>query len=79
MLSGLQLYTSLEALDEAGRGEEAMANARLDLLRGIPLLEINDDVAGLATLVVSKDLVPASAASDAFILPWRQYIGPDFS
>ena len=63
--SGLDLYTSLETLDEAGRGDKQMIDARMQLLEGIPLLQINQAAASLASQLVSKRVIPASAGSDA--------------
>ena len=63
--SGLALYTSLETLDEARRGDREMAEERLKLLEGIPLLQINEAAATLALQLVSRRVIPASAGSDA--------------
>jgi len=52
-------------MDEIAQGERAMADARLDLMRGIPLLEITDDVASLTKDLLAKGIVPAKASSDA--------------
>jgi hypothetical protein len=59
------LYTSEAVLEEAGEGDSLMADARLRLLAGIPLLDINEQVADLADELVQKGLVPATAARDA--------------
>jgi hypothetical protein len=63
--SGLDLVTSLETLDEAGRGDRQMAAERLTLLDAIPLLAMTDGAITLAGTLVSKGIVPAKAASDA--------------
>ena len=63
--SGLDLVTSLETLDEAGRGDRRMAAERLTLLDAIPLLAMTDGAITLAGALVSKGIVPAKAASDA--------------
>ena len=63
--SGLELFTSLETLDEAGKGDERMASERLKLLRGIPLLPLPEPGLELARRLVSSGLIPPKAASDA--------------
>jgi hypothetical protein len=63
--SGFDLVTSLETLDEAGRGDRQMAAERLTLLDAIPLLAMTDGAITLAGTLVSKGIVPAKAASDA--------------
>jgi hypothetical protein len=76
--SGLELYTSLETLDEAGRGDKQMIEARLRLLEDIPLLQINQAAASLATQLVSKRVIPASAGSDAVHIAVASVHATDF-
>jgi hypothetical protein len=76
--SGLDLYTSLETLDEAGRGDEQMIDARMQLLEGIPLLQINQAAASLASQLVSKRVIPASAGSDAVHIAVASVHATDF-
>jgi hypothetical protein len=59
------LYTSQIVLEEAADGEAIMAQDRLNLLAGIPLLDINDDVADLANELVESGILPLVAARDA--------------
>lgn len=63
--SGFELFTSLETLDEAGRGDAQMVADRLDLLRNIPLLPLPDEGLELARRLVATGIVPQKAASDA--------------
>jgi hypothetical protein len=63
--SGFELFTSLETLDEAGKGDGKMAADRLQLLRGIPLLPLPDEGLELARYLVTSGIVPQKAASDA--------------
>jgi len=63
--SGLDLVTSLETLDEVGRGDELMAHARQSLLSNVRLLLVTDEVVALASQLVGSGIVPAKAASDA--------------
>ncbi|MDB4642660.1 hypothetical protein OAG07_04285 [Verrucomicrobia bacterium] len=50
--SGFDLFTSQELLDEAGRGDQVMADARMALLEKLEVLEITERVGNFA-----KDLV----------------------
>ena len=76
--SGLDLYTSLETLDEAGRGDTQIIEARLKLLEGIPLLQLNQAAASLASELVCKRVIPASAGSDAMHIAVASAHGTDF-
>ena len=55
--SGLVLFTSLETLDEVGRGDAQMAGERLNLLRGIPLLPLPDEGLELARCLSPEELL----------------------
>lgn len=63
--SGLTLFTSLETIEEAGKGDERMAAERLCLLDGIPILPLPDDAIWLAQKLLDSGIVPNKAASDA--------------
>lgn len=63
--SGFELFTSLETLDEAGKGDAQMAADRLNLLLGIPLLPMPDVALELASGLLFSGIVPEKAASDA--------------
>jgi hypothetical protein len=54
------LYISELVLQEAGRGDEAIAATRLAALAGIAELEIDDDCRALAKTLVTDGAVPAS-------------------
>ena len=60
-----ELFTSQVVLDEVAFGETTMAKLRLDLLDGVPLLQVNDEVKGLARTVLDSGLLPATAERDA--------------
>ena len=59
------MVCSQTVLDECAQGDPEKANARLDLLAGIPLLELSGDVLAIAELLLSKQIIPAKAADDA--------------
>jgi predicted nucleic acid-binding protein len=63
--SGLELFTSLETIDEAGKGDALMAAERLKLIRNIALLPLPDEGLHLAQGLVSSGIIPSKAASDA--------------
>ena len=63
--SGLSLATSLETLDEAKRGDAMMAEARMSLLRELPVLKITSEAVDLAEMLVEAKIIPESVASDA--------------
>jgi hypothetical protein len=60
------LFTSQLVLDEAAEGEFAKAAERLQLLAGIPLLDLNDLVRMLAKRLVATGILPSVAGRDAF-------------
>ena len=63
--SGFDIFTSLEAIEEAQEGDLEMARLRVELLQRATQLPISDDVSSLAQKLVASGLIPAKAASDA--------------
>ncbi|MEM7699615.1 MAG: type II toxin-antitoxin system VapC family toxin [Verrucomicrobiota bacterium] len=76
--SGLELFTSLETLDEASKGDGEMAANRSALLDGIPLLTLTDEALSLAGTLVSKSIVPQKAASDSLHIAIASAHGMDY-
>jgi len=72
---GLDLFTSLETLDEAAKGDEDMANARQQLLAAVRLLPVTEAVIALASTLVAAGLVPAKAASHAMHIAVASVLG----
>ena len=62
------LFTSQLVLDEASEGESAKASERLELLSGLELLDITEEVEALAANLIRSGIVPSVAARDAFHL-----------
>lgn len=60
-----ELFTSQVVLDEIAFGEKGMAQLRLDLLEGIPLLRVTDEVKAFARKVLESGLLPTTADRDA--------------
>ena len=73
--SGFQLFTSLETLDEAGKGDPRMAADRLDLIRGLPLLSLPDEGLQLASRLVESGIVRPRRHRTQFTLPWHRSTG----
>ena len=59
------LFASQLVLDEASEGEPAKASERLELLAGLELLDLNEEVEALATKLVGSGILPATAIRDA--------------
>jgi len=60
-----ELFTSQIVLDEIAAGEREMAQRRLDLIAGLPVLELTPDAETLAEHVLRSGLLPATADGDA--------------
>jgi hypothetical protein len=60
-----ELVTSQYVLDEAGEGEPSLAAARLELLKGIPLLPLDPGIVVIADEILSRAILPPKAPIDA--------------
>jgi len=58
------LYVSGLVIDEISRGDTSMALKRLNLIEGVPLLDINEHVILLAEEIARKKILPAKAGED---------------
>ena len=56
---------SQTVLDECAEGDPEMARMRIELMTGIPILELTDDVVSIAQSLLAKQVIPAKAADDA--------------
>lgn len=72
------LYVSQFVLDEIGRGDPEVALKRVATVKGIPLLDINDDVLDLAEGLVGLKIIPAKAGTDALHIALAAVHGMDF-
>lgn len=63
--SFFDVYISQLVLDEAGAGDGIAAAERLECMKDLPLLDINDDVTSLAATLVASLALPAKASTDA--------------
>jgi predicted nucleic acid-binding protein len=72
------LYISQTVLDEVARGDAEIANSRLEMLSGFPLLEINEVVQDLAVQFLTKSNLPPKAADDALHIAASTVYGLDY-
>lgn len=72
------LVCSQTVLDECGEGDSEMASKRLELLEGIPLLDLTADVGALAKELLAKQIIPAKAADDAIHIAVASVHGIDY-
>ncbi len=59
------LFVSAFVEIEAGRGDTEMATARLNSIRDVPRLSVNESTEKLAAAILAKGLIPPNAAVDA--------------
>ena len=64
--SRYELLSSQIVLDELARGDKTLAERRLELVAGIPLLVISEPVIRIAEELLRDGVVPKKAADDAF-------------
>ncbi len=72
------LYISQVVLDEVGQGEAEMAIKRLEILRGFPLLELNESVLDLAAQFLTRSNLPPKASDDAVHIAAATVHGLDY-
>ncbi len=75
---GFQPYISQFVVDEIARGDADVAKRRLDVVSGIPLLEITDEVLRLASALVASRIIPKRAGTDAAHIAVAAIHGIDF-
>lgn len=73
-----ELYTSEVVVEEASRGDAAFAAARLESLRGIPVLVATPEAEDLARRLLQEQIIPAIAADDANHVAIAAASGIDF-
>jgi predicted nucleic acid-binding protein len=60
-----ELFISQAVLDEAARGDPQAAQNRLEMLHGLPLIPLTNDVIRVAQELLSRHLLPEKALADA--------------
>ncbi len=73
-----ELHVSELVVFEAGRGDADAAGARLDLIRGLPVLRVNDTARSLAESIFRATALPDKAAADALHIALSAVNGMDF-
>jgi len=63
--TAFDLYISQFVLDEISKGDAEVAQKRVNAVRGISLLDITDEVLGLAAGFVASRIIPKKAGTDA--------------
>jgi predicted nucleic acid-binding protein len=76
--SAFTLYISQVVLDEVMLGDAEMAEKRLEVLQGFPLLELSDAVQDLAAQFLSRSNLPPKAAADAVHIATATVHGMDY-
>jgi hypothetical protein len=59
------LYISQVVLDEVAQGDSEIAANRLEILNGMPLVELNQSVINLSAQFLSRSNLPPKASDDA--------------
>ncbi len=72
------LYISQSVLDEIALGDPVAAAKRLELLKGIPLIDIKEDVRRLAAELLARSVIPLKAATDALHVAAAASAGVDY-
>ncbi len=60
-----RIVTSKLTLDECGDGDPTAARERLDVLQGIPILDVTEEAETLAEILIDRKAVPESEPRDA--------------
>ncbi len=60
------LFVSELVIDEVSIGNASMAQKRLDLIRDVPLIDLNDEAKDLAKEILRQNILPPKAALDVF-------------
>jgi predicted nucleic acid-binding protein len=76
--SEFDLYTSQAVLQEVAQGDAEIATQRLEILRGFPLLDLNQAVFDLAEQFMARSNLPAKADVDAIHIAASTVHGMDY-
>lgn len=76
--ANFDLYASQFVIQEAGAGDMEMAQKRLDVLDGIPLLSVSQEALALARTLVEKGPLPKKAETDALHISVAAANGMDY-
>lgn len=76
--SGFDLYISELVVQEVRAGDAALATQRLEILRDIPVLPVDNDILKLAQALVTKGPIPPKAAGDAAHIAYATVYGCEY-
>ncbi len=76
--SAFTIYASELVEDEAARGDNAIANLRLDLLKSIMYLDITQEATELAQEFLQRSNLPSKAANDSLHIALATVYGLDY-
>lgn len=76
--SAFTLYISQVVLDEAARGDAEIALRRLEIINGLPLVDLNQSVLNLAAQFLSRSNLPSKASDDAVHIAAATVHGLDY-
>jgi predicted nucleic acid-binding protein len=66
--SHFDIYISELVYEEATRGDPAAVSKRIEVMKGIPYLQITDEVVNLAKMIIKPGPLPKKALNDALHL-----------
>jgi predicted nucleic acid-binding protein len=72
------LFVSQSVLDEVASGDQDAARRRLEIIQGLPLLDINNEVGELAQALLEFVQLPPKAAPDALHIAVAVVNGMDY-
>jgi predicted nucleic acid-binding protein len=72
------VYISQVVLDEVSRGDQVAVRERLEVVRGVPLLDVSDLAAQLSDKIIKALSLPQRAAADAAHIAIAASNGIDF-
>ncbi len=72
------LFTSDVVIEEAGRGDDLLAARRLEVLAGIPLLAIMEEVVVLSEALIQAGALPPKALGDSLHIALSAVHGIDY-
>ncbi|MGE0378462.1 MAG: type II toxin-antitoxin system VapC family toxin [Planctomycetaceae bacterium] len=76
--SCFELFISQAVLDECAAGDPDAALERADLMNGLPVLDINENVTSLATALMTRVPLPSKANVDAVHIAVSAAHGVDY-
>jgi hypothetical protein len=73
-----ELFASDVVIEEAGRGDDLMAARRLEVLAGIPILAMTDEVVVLSEALIQAGALPPKALGDSLHIALSAVHGIDY-